>query len=314
MQTYTLRLTGPGVPGDHRLPGALVRDLLDTLDRSARGAVRLRLEGYSASRGPTPGWLDRAARFDLQLDAAVPDGTLRLEARTLGESLPDRFEQPDLFGPDAVADETPISLLAAGLGDAVRGRRESEAFDDALLHHFETLGRVFGRHVETLEFRNGRPDAPTLTLTAEGIHVVEQMQRQIPRPERVRVAGRLDAIRYSDRAFTLVVPRGPSLRGVFAGDDGGRLKAHFGQVVAVSGMGHFKPSGALRVIEADGVAPASEGDLAVFAAVPTPLGAAFDPHDVRVPQGPKTGIAAIFGKWPGEESDEEILRILDEIS
>lgn len=313
MQTYTLRLTGPGVPGDHRLPVALVRDLFDALDRGARGAVRLRLEGRSASRGPIPGWLERAARFDLALDADLPDGTIRLTAPTLGESLRDRFVQRDLFA-DPVSDETPVSLFTAGLADAVRGRRDSDAFDDALLPAFEELGRVFARHVAAIEIGNGHPDATPLTVTAEGIQVVEQIKRQIPRPQRVRVAGRLDTIRYSDRAFTLVLPGGPALRGVYPGDDGGQLKAHFGQVVAVSGVGHFKPSGALRVIEADGVVPASEGDLAVFAAVPTSLEATIDPRTLRVPQGPRTGIDAIFGQWPGDESDEEILRILDELS
>ena len=313
MPLYTLSLVGPGVPGDHRLPGALVRDLFDVLDRGARGAVRLRLEGRSASRGPVPGWLDRAARFDLQLDAALPTGVLRLSAPTLAESLGERFSQTDLFA-DATADETPVSLFTAGLADAVRGRRESDAFDDALLPAFRELGRVFSRHVEAIEIRNGRREAPPLRVTAEGIQTVEQLQLQIPRPQRVRVAGRLDAIRYSDRAFTLVVPDGPKLRGVFAGDDGGLLKTHFGQAVAISGLAHFKPSGALRVIEADAVTPATEGDLAVFAAVPTSLDVEVEPRDLRVAQGPKTGVGAIFGRWPGDESDEEILRILDELS
>jgi hypothetical protein len=312
VQSYTLRLTGPGVPGAHRLPGALVRDLFDALDRGARGAVRLRLEGRSASRGPVPGWLERAARFDLQLDADLPDGALRLTAPTLGESLRDRFAQTDLFA-DPISDETPVSLFTAGLADAVRGRRDSEAFDDALLPAFEELGRVFARHVASIEIRNGHPDAPPLTVTAEGIQVVEQLKLQIPRPQRVRVAGRLDAIRYSDRAFTLVLPDGPALRGVYPGDDGGQLKEHFGQVVAVSGTGHFKPSGALRVIEADGVTPATEGDLGVFATIPTSPDAPFDPRALRVPQRPNTGVNAIFGKWPGDETDEEILRMLGDL-
>jgi hypothetical protein len=257
--------------------------------------------------------LERASRFDLELDAGLPDGTIRLTSPTLGESLRERFAQRDLFA-DPISDETPVSLFTAGLADAVRGRRDSDAFDDALLPAFEELGRVFSWQVAAIEIRNGHPDAAPLTVTAESIQVVEQIKRQIPRSQRVRVAGRLDTIRYSDRAFTLVIPGGPALRGVYPGDDGGQLKAHFGQVVAVSGVGHFKPSGALRVIEADGVVPASEGDLAVFAAVPTSLEATVDPRTLRVPQGPRTGVNAIFGHWPGEESDEEILRILDEIS
>ena len=32
------------------------------------------------------------------------------------------------------------------------------------------------------------------------------------------------------------------------------------------------------------------------------------------PQGPNTGINAIIGKWPGDESDEEIIALLEEMS
>ncbi len=32
------------------------------------------------------------------------------------------------------------------------------------------------------------------------------------------------------------------------------------------------------------------------------------------PQGPDSGINAIIGKWPGDESDEEILALLEELS
>lgn len=32
------------------------------------------------------------------------------------------------------------------------------------------------------------------------------------------------------------------------------------------------------------------------------------------PQGPDTGINAIIGKWPGDESDEEIIALLEEMS
>ena len=35
---------------------------------------------------------------------------------------------------------------------------------------------------------------------------------------------------------------------------------------------------------------------------------------VRVPQDPKTGLAAIIGQWPGDETDEEVQQALDELS
>ena len=35
---------------------------------------------------------------------------------------------------------------------------------------------------------------------------------------------------------------------------------------------------------------------------------------LRQPQGPETGINAIIGKWPGDESEEEIIALIEEIS
>jgi hypothetical protein len=32
------------------------------------------------------------------------------------------------------------------------------------------------------------------------------------------------------------------------------------------------------------------------------------------PQGPDSGLNAVMGKWPGDESDEEILALLEEMS
>lgn len=39
-----------------------------------------------------------------------------------------------------------------------------------------------------------------------------------------------------------------------------------------------------------------------------------DLEALHQPQGPDTGINAIIGKWPGDESEEEILALLEEMS
>ncbi len=36
--------------------------------------------------------------------------------------------------------------------------------------------------------------------------------------------------------------------------------------------------------------------------------------EFRKPQGPKSGLAAIIGKWPGDETDEEVDAALRELS
>ena len=313
MPTYTIRLSGPGVPGAHRLPAPIVRDLLDAFDRGARGALRLRLEGRSSAPGPTPGWLERAARFDLALEPDTPDRAVRLVAPALRDVMPDRFP-PSGGALDPLAEETSVSLFTSGLADAVRGRTESDAFDEGLLRSLRALGKVFDRNVELLEIRNGLPDAPVLDITRAAVRTAERLYERVPRAQRVRVAGRLDEVRYSDRAFSVLLEDGASVRGVLTNEDGSVLREHSGRVVAVSGLAHFKPSGALRVVEADRIAPATDGDLAVFSEVPRSMFAPLGVRALRVPQGPGTGVSAIFGTWPGDETDEEFERILDELS
>jgi hypothetical protein len=37
-------------------------------------------------------------------------------------------------------------------------------------------------------------------------------------------------------------------------------------------------------------------------------------QDARRPQGPRSGINAIFGAWPGDETDDEVFAMLEEMS
>jgi hypothetical protein len=45
-----------------------------------------------------------------------------------------------------------------------------------------------------------------------------------------------------------------------------------------------------------------------------PIVGKLDLDALHQPQGPDSGINAIIGKWPGDESDEEILALLEELS
>jgi len=40
----------------------------------------------------------------------------------------------------------------------------------------------------------------------------------------------------------------------------------------------------------------------------------FDRSVLHQPQGPDSGLNAVMGKWPGDETDEEILALLEKLS
>jgi hypothetical protein len=312
MLNYTLLLHGLAATGEG-LPGALLRDLLDAVDRGAKGAVRLRLEGRSSAKGGfPPAWVNEAAAFQM---AGFHRGTPGIELRipTLLEALPQRFAQADLFPPVDPSDSA-LSLMGRSLGEALSGNEDSDAYDPPLLRSFEEFREVFRYGVESVEIRNGRPESPSLTVTPQGIRTVQRLHRQTPRSQRVRVAGKVDEIRHSDRAFTLVLQSGEQIRGVLAEREPEALVPFFGKLAVVDGVAQFRPSGSLLRVDADLLQPGGEQDLALWSESPRPLFAPMDQRELRRPQGPRSGINAIIGAWPGDETDEEIFALLEEMS
>jgi hypothetical protein len=104
------------------------------------------------------------------------------------------------------------------------------------------------------------------------------------------------------------------LRGVADNIKPEQMASHFGKQVVLSGTAVYRPSGALLRIEADHLGAASDVDLDLWSSEPKPLETEMDVHSLRRPQGPRSGINAIFGQWPGDETEEQLLADLEEIS
>jgi hypothetical protein len=62
------------------------------------------------------------------------------------------------------------------------------------------------------------------------------------------------------------------------------------------------------------VEPADKRDLSLWPATPRPVFGPLDERALRRPQGPRSGVAAIFGQLSDDESDEEIIEALDRLS
>jgi len=204
-----------------------------------------------------------------------------------------------------------LDLLEDSLEDALEGRADSDRYDPPLMATLEGFGRLARYGVEEIQVINGR----TLRIDRRGIEAIRSLRSRTPQDRRVMVAGKLETIRHSDRAFTLVLSSGEVLRGIATEQiDPSELANLFGKSVLVSGYAKLRPSGGPLRIEAELIAPASASDVAVFSGAPTPLLQALDARDLRRPQDSKSGVAAIFGKWPGDETDEEVLAALAELS
>ena len=294
---HDVKLHGPAVHDD-RISGPVLHEILNVVVEGTQRAVRFLIEGKSRARGTQPGWLRPASQFDLV--PTTDAGILRIETRPLGELLAGTSARASLD--DLDVERTSLDLFEEGLEDALAGRADSDRFDEGLVETYSDLSRLFDQGVDGIDFINGR----TISILPEGLDRVQRLRRDTPPPQAVRVAGRLDAIRHSDRMFTLILESGAQLKGYAERLEPGRLAALFGQPAVVGGTAVFRPSGGILRIDADQIEPAGPAQLHLWATIPKPILSPLDVRSLREAQGPRTGINATIGEWPGEETDEEI--------
>ena len=204
MAEHTFFLGGHGARYVEHAP--LLRDLLDLLVDGCQQATRLYVDGRSTAPGVVPSWLESAASFDV---TSLHGHTIKLAAPPLADVGGEGSPRDELFSA-APPGKSSLDLLEDSLEDALEGRADSVRYDPPLMATLEGFGRLARHGVEEIQVINGR----TLRIDRRGIEAIRSLRSRTPQDRRVLVAGKLETIRHSDRAFTLVLPSGEALRGV----------------------------------------------------------------------------------------------------
>ena len=306
---HTITLHGGGASKE-RISAHLFRDLLDLLVDGAEKSLRYRIEGRSTvGGGRYPRSLRPAADFVLVRGAGHEANSAVIEARPLIETMPERFHQGDMFD-DLDPSKSPVDLFEDALEDALAGNEDSDLFDGGLVRAFQGFSALLDQGVERVEMVNGR----TLRVDGHSMLNIQRLAGRTYAPQRVRVAGRLETIRYSDCRFVLTLADGASMGGTAIDLGNEVLRESFGRTVMVTGRAVFRPSGRPLRIDAEKIEAASDRDALIWSSPPKPLLPSFAPKAIREEQRSKGGLSAVFGKWPGDESDEEVQAALDSLS
>jgi len=309
METRRLKLEGPSVRG-RKVNGPLLREILALVIDGSQKALRLRTQGRSAARGTLPTWIAAATEFMLQIEEGST--ILEIELPTLFEAAPEDFRQSQLF-PEIDPGIPAVDYLISSIQAALRADTAAPIYDVPFLKFLGRLDNIFHHGVTTIEFQGGdREPQPLLLIDQSSVAKFHQLESRIPRPQHVNVAGNLDTIRYTDRTFVLALSEDQRIRGIAEHCD--NLQDYWGKEVLTSGTAHFTVNGLVQRIEADSIRLASSRDLSLFSVTPEPLSRSIAGHELRRPQGLRSGLNAVFGKWPGEESDEEITESLNSLS
>lgn len=309
---HILRLEGPRVSGGMTAPAA-VGGVLRHMEFAAKEAVRMAFRHSSRKPGRVPAWLSAAE--DVKFVGVSPDalgGTqLHFEAPKFGDVADEPYREPTLFDPPPSVSDTAFDLLGDIIKDISSGVEDSEKFDVGLLHRIELLsGTVLKRGISSIVLLGDRlsPDSPP-RINLELARQAKDLCRETPSPRKVRIAGKLDMIRDSDSVFNLILDTGERLRAVWTGGDTEKLADFFKQQIVIGGTAIFRPSGAVLRVDADAIDVAGAKD-GFFSTMPQPSSRKIVTKQLKKRN---SGMAAIFGKWPGNESEEELLSALKDM-
>lgn len=301
-----------------KLPPQHLGMLFAELPPAIRATVSMAFRNRSHVKGRRPGWLDRASDVRFVDHQGNGETVLYFEAPPLGEAAAEIYAQQSLF-PEAddrpAKEDTAFDVFGDVLADVQKRDADSVHYDPPLLKKITLFNRFFekGPYSE-VDFTSRRfpQDAPA-RFTPSLVESAKSLLGRTPSPQRVRIVGQLDGLVASTQRFSILLDSGEKVIGVFADEQMDAMQKLWRERVLVLGTAIYRASGRLLRIDADSVS-SGENEPRVFSRLPSHPGTKIDISKLRKPQGPRSGIAAIMGRWPGTETDEEIREALEKLS
>jgi len=299
-----------------RLPTHNLGFLLADLPIAIRGSVSMALRKRSKVQGKQPPWLKRAS--DLRFIGHAENGIsqLRFELPSLEDAASEVYTQQILFDDGRPNGKlTGLDLLMHVVRDIEAAQADSEAFDPQLLQQVTKFNRFFKAGPFTgIRIAGSVPDTgPEVRVTRETIEKSLRLYGRTPTPQRVRLVGDLDGLEASTQRFSLLLDSGERIAGVYPEEIADRLRELWQKRVLVLGTCVFRASGNLLRVEAESIEDGASAS-SLFSKPPVASSSQLDQNRLRKPQGARSGMAAIMGRWPGDETEEEIERALERVS
>ena len=303
---YKFKLKGLKTP-DGTISIRALQLLVDTLTETCERGLRVAVQGESVKRGPIPGWLARSLDFTV---TGIKKGstTILVDAPALGETAPDQIKQQDLWFTKPTQEDTAITLVSRSVKEVVSQNFESYAYDKGVLDGLLSFDTFFKTYGDKLIVQASRRPDENFSLSASELEKVRELKAEIPEPIAIVISGKFDVIQHSSPKFHLVLSNSQVILGKLDRDilNVEDMRKFWGNKVTIKGILHFHRGRKIRLLEAQSIKLAEEGDE-VFERLPSqgkPL-TLFDLEIQKLDANP--ALKDIWGQWPGDESIEELL-------
>jgi hypothetical protein len=152
--------------------------------------------------------------------------------------------------------------------------------------------------------------SPGAELDESVVVAARALSSRIPPPRQIRLVGKIDMVRWSTRSMAIRVEDGTEYRCAVINEEVGDLGQYGGHEVTVLGKAIYRPTGSVLRLDVEQVLNTTIGRAAYS---DVPLSFESRPEVERKRQTARNGVSAVFGSWPGDESDEELLAGLSEL-
>jgi hypothetical protein len=199
--------------------------------------------------------------------------------------------------------------------DATSGNVESDYYDRGVLESLMSFGQLMKEDIKNVKIGCSQRLTEGFEINHSELEKICKTEAEIPEPKPIIVAGTFNRIEHTPRRFELVLEDGHKVRGIAEHSyiSAEQMRTLWGKKITVKGIGHFRPTGTVRFIEAQMMKPFDEGEE-LFETIsqsrlPTNL-----IQGLGRGQGTRNPLRDIWGKWPGDEPIEDILDALKHIS
>jgi hypothetical protein len=306
---YDIKITG-----EIQNHGQIEFDRLSLLAKStkeiAEKALMLKVFGFSD--------IELSAQFkrasEIRLEKLVSDeenGTeMLIDCNYFADSV--KTFQIDAFRPDLWTDLqqlTPMALVIKSFRSALIESEEKDNLDKSLLKSLIKFKKNFSGKNQVFHLSN-RQTVSEIEIKVEDFRKIELLEENIPEPSKVTVLGTFDELKYSKQKVVLVTVDG--VINATVPDEALFLQMldFVGKELTITGMANYKPNGKLSYIEINNFSEPGKADK-YFAKIPQAL-TVQQQIDFQLKERKSLNpFASLIGKWPGEESWEEVINELD---
>jgi len=274
----------------------------------AQKSLLLQLYGYS--KVSIPKKLNKYLNIFLTQTTGTDDNTiLTLDA----DNFKNIEVQLDLFKEkQSLNTLTPMALVIKTFNAALSEKDDDKnLLDEPLLYELIKFKKFFKTDTEKVLLSN-RSTIPEIEFSQKEIDKIEKLIKTIPQPQKTVVVGIIDEMKFSKEQVILTTSDNKKIVVIVSKEHLNELKDFFGREIAITGMAHFKPGGQLSYVKMENFG--NMGKAAKLLSRKPDKMTMQQQIALQLREGKKRNpIDEIFGKWPGNETDEEFEKMLKDL-